>query len=144
MRADRWDLVHKETGTRSDLFSVLCEHEVRRSLRHRDFFTLLMLELDRRLQASETLETLTALMEKDIRETDLGAHIGGRRFAVLLPGCDLDAAHMVASRILGHVSKHVFPHAEGQHLTASIGGYVFPRLQHHWRYLIFSRKLRML
>ena len=127
MKVNNTDLLDKETRVlRLDIFNFLFEHEVKRSHRYQDFVTLLILEPDLRLRAAQSLQTLAALVEKLIRQTDLMARVDNATFAILLPQTDLRMAEIVASRIIDHVGSYVFPEEEDQHLTVSIGGACYP------------------
>ena len=127
MKAQKRNFFDTKTGTLgSEAFDFLFRREVRRSARYRGFVTILILEPDRKPQASKTLRTLADLVKKDIRAIDLIARIGKARFAVLLLESDLHVAYMVASRIIDRVSGYVFPKEERQRVTLSIGGACFP------------------
>jgi diguanylate cyclase (GGDEF)-like protein len=57
---------------------------------------------DRRghLAGDEVLRTVAQIMRANLRRGDHAFRIGGDEFALLLPGCDLDAAELVANHLL--------------------------------------------
>jgi len=127
MRGNNFDVLDKKSGVlRSDVFNFFFEHEVKRSRMYEYSVALLILESDHTPLTSQTVQTMSALIQKQIREVDLLGRIGDAKFVILLPQSDLDAAYIVASRIIDHISNYVFPQEQGQHLTVSIGAACFP------------------
>jgi diguanylate cyclase (GGDEF)-like protein len=61
------------------------------------------------------------------RPSDLSARIGGEEFAVILPGTDLEGAHIVAEKIASHLAERQIAHADSlvsKYVTISIGAAV--------------------
>ena len=121
------DVLDEETGALiSYVFDFLVKWEIKRCLRYQNFATLMMLEPDWRPQSPETLRTLVMLIKKNIRETDLIGRIDKVKFGMLLLTADVDAAYIIASRIMDHINNYIFSKEKVQHLTLSIGGACFP------------------
>lgn len=74
-------------------------------------------------QAGDTvLLELASIIQKNAREGDLAARIGGEEYAILLPGALSEQAVRVANRIQTGIRKHKFLLGEDQvSVTASIG-----------------------
>lgn len=78
------------------------------------------------------LRATAQCMEREVRETDLVARLGGEEFAILLPEANLETGRLVAERIRQAIAALSIP-VEGPvraiHVTASLGlAEVRPRL----------------
>jgi len=80
-------------------------------------------------QAGDTvLLELACIIQKNAREGDLAARIGGEEYAILLPGTLSEQAVGVANRIQTRIGKHKFLLDESQvSVTVSIGICTLPR-----------------
>lgn len=100
--------------------------------RYRFKFSLLMIDLDHFKQINDTYghmvgdeilkcfaDAATALL----REGDKIARFGGEEFAVILPGTELYAAKLTATRLCKHICKQEFLGQDGKNIpfTVSIG-----------------------
>ncbi len=54
---------------------------------------------------SKIIATVGKLLSKDMRKEDLAVHLGGERFALMLPCADLEGANEVMARIRQHLAK---------------------------------------
>lgn len=119
-------------ATRRIFFTKL-EEELKRIKRSRDDLALLLIDIDNFRKINDTygqsvgdhvLQEVARIVASCLRETDLGARIGGEEFGALLIDTGAEGAFWVAERIRMSVSKHVF-HAEPQQrpfsCTVSIG-----------------------
>lgn len=98
--------------------------------------TLLLIDLDffkdvndkfGHASGDEVLIQLAALLQKQLRKTDLCARIGGDEFCILMPYTDVIQAQRVAERLLKLLNDQ--PLTIGQHniaITLSIGIAAFP------------------
>lgn len=74
------------------------------------------------IAGDELLVQLTAILQKEIRESDLIARLGGDEFGVLLPLCSTDRANNIATKILAAVEGFHFVWQDKKFtLSASIG-----------------------
>lgn len=93
--------------------------------------TLMFIDLDRFKQVNdgaghaagdELLRQVGSLMQRQLRETDIVARMGGDEFAILLPSCPDDMAEKIAKAIRDSVAAHRFEWAGSEHgIGASIG-----------------------
>lgn len=75
------------------------------------------------------LESLSLLVNKNTRRTDILARYGGEEFVVLLTNTDKEAAYLYAEKVRNAIASALFPHAESQPLgriTVSGGVATFP------------------
>ncbi len=99
--------------------------------RNRTDLACLLLDLDNFKKLNDTyghqfgdtvLKTVAARIRKTVRETDVVSRYGGEEFAVLLPGTDLEGAHVIAERIRARVENQALPHGSlSAQVTVSIG-----------------------
>ncbi|MBK6334121.1 MAG: GGDEF domain-containing protein [Thermomonas sp.] len=74
------------------------------------------------LSGDEVLRQIAAVLRRHARAGDIAARIGGEEFALLLPGCALEAASTFADRLREAVAATAFaPGGEPQRITVSIG-----------------------
>ncbi|WP_088278947.1 EAL domain-containing protein [Ideonella sp. A 288] len=100
--------------------------------RHSDtMHTVCFMDLDRfklindtcgHAAGDELLKGLTALLRDKVRQTDTLARLGGDEFALLLDGCSLDRAKLIAADLLAAVRDYRFEHKGRTHSVGiSIG-----------------------
>ncbi len=120
------------TGLRNRrYFMETATQEFERARRYRTPLSLLMLDADRfklindrfgHPVGDEALRVLAATGQRQMREADLFARLGGEEFAVLLPQTDPDAARVVAERLRQLIAEQpVVAGGESVHFTVSIG-----------------------
>ena len=83
---------------------------------------------DRRghMAGDEVLRTVAQIMRANVRRGDHPFRIGGDEFAILLPGCDLDSAELIANHLLAAaVSGN---HGRSGPCSLTIGVTAFPEL----------------
>ncbi|WP_187386031.1 sensor domain-containing diguanylate cyclase [Aliarcobacter cryaerophilus] len=91
-------------------------------------FSLIMFDLDHFKNVNDTyghdvgdyvLNETCRVVEKDLRENDTFARIGGEEFLILLPNTNIEAAFYIAQRIRQNIEKHKF--IDIPKLTISLG-----------------------
>lgn len=109
-------------------FSRLLEHEIERSARYHTPFSLIMYDLDHFKQVNDrfghnagddVLNTVTSLVNDNIRSIDIHGRWGGEEFMVILPQTGLDAAREVAEKLRRVIAAHRFDQIGT--VTASFG-----------------------
>jgi len=107
-------------------------NEVRRSLRLKHHFAVLMADVDHfkhyndthgHLAGDEVLRRVAAILRETSREVDTAARYGGEEFLVLLPETDAHGAAEIAQRIRTRLAAETFT---GGKVTISIGTAEFP------------------
>jgi diguanylate cyclase (GGDEF)-like protein len=107
-------------------------NEVRRSLRLKHHFAVLLADVDRfkryndahgHLAGDEVLKRVAAILRETAREVDTVARYGGEEFLVLMPETDARGAAEVAERIRQRLAGETFT---GGTVTISIGTAEFP------------------
>lgn len=105
-------------------FSLRLREELTRSRRYGQPLAVLLVESARGRLEHEEEQRLFHIMSNGFRETDLTAHLGSLRFAVLLPNTNEPGARVVAERLPGelaplevHVGRGTFP-ADGEDLPS--------------------------
>ncbi|MDJ0784043.1 MAG: GGDEF domain-containing protein [Desulfosarcinaceae bacterium] len=112
-------------------FHELLETEVRRAIRYKRSYSLIMFDLDHFKQVNDTFghlagDTVLAqvgqIVSDCVRSSDLAARYGGEEFVVLLPETDLKGAVILAERLRKTIEDAVF-HSSDQEIriTISIG-----------------------
>ncbi len=94
-----------------EAFDFVLNNELKRAVRSQNFLTLLLLEPTPRAHAAEAAEivrAITRLVSRDVRETDLLAHIDGRLSVVLLDA-DLQNSLRVVDRLMSRFEHYEFP-----------------------------------
>ena len=112
------------------------ELEFKRSQRNNHHLALLMVDVDDFKRFNDThghqcgdqaLAIVAKTLKSNIRDIDLIARYGGEEFTIVLPYADLEAAEIIADRLLQSMSAHVaIPGAPDARLSISIGISVFP------------------
>lgn len=98
----------------------------------KDPITLVMLDIDFFKKINDNYghdigdfilqECVRMLQESFSREEDFIARLGGEEFAVILPGCDADAAAKICENAMAKIRKEVFIHGDHQiRFTVSMG-----------------------
>lgn len=113
-------------------FWELAEHEMQRSGRSHRPMTLVYLDADNFKKVNDTLghktgdqllQSIAAVLVKNLRKSDMVARLGGDEFVILLPETGFDAAGAVLEKIraelLAEMSRHLWP------VTFSIGAMSF-------------------
>jgi diguanylate cyclase (GGDEF)-like protein len=105
-------------------------NELARSHRYGTPGALLMLDLDHFKQVNDTLghpagdrviADIGSVLHSRARETDVVARLGGDEFAIVLPGCDLAEAELVADEVAATIRARMDGENGIPPLTASIG-----------------------
>lgn len=134
----------KELAVRDELtgvynrrhFHSILQRECQRSQRYGNLFCLLVIDVDNfkhfndslgHLKGDELLKQLTLLLQKNIREIDVLARIGGEEFVILLTDVSLEQGAIVADQLrklvkTGLCLDEKFP------VTISIGVAGFPAM----------------
>lgn len=113
-------------------FLRLAEEELRRSLRHGTDMSAIMLDLDHFKSINDryghpagdaVLQHTAACLLGAVRVTDVVARLGGEEFVVLLPQTRLDAAVMLAEKLMHTLQQSPAQVTRGVtiHFTASLG-----------------------
>ncbi len=109
-------------------FDEALEHEINRAARHSSPLSLILFDIDHFKRVNDTfghqtgdqvLAQLAGAVGGSIRTTDLFARWGGEEFIVLMPGSDLNAAHLLAEKLRMTLENQPFPDV-GQ-VTCSFG-----------------------
>ncbi len=112
-------------------FDARMSSELKRHMRHREGFSLLMCDLDHFKAVNDThghlagdavLRQTAQSMEAMFRTTDFAARYGGEEFAILLPHTGQAQAWMLAERLRRHIAAMGVKHAGREiPVTISIG-----------------------
>ena len=107
--------------------------EIRRSLRYKRSFSLILSDIDHFKRFNDTyghqqgdavLATTAKIFKSKIRDLDIACRYGGEEFAILLPETDLQGAIKAAERIREAVESYEYPALEGDEplkVTLSLG-----------------------
>ena len=113
-------------------FEATLEREVARATRSAEHLSLVMVDLDHfkvlndthgHQAGDEVLRNVAAALSCECRDFDTAARYGGEEFVVILPGCNVDEAVVIAERLREAVAKA--PTAAAP-LTASAGVATYP------------------
>ena len=103
-------------GTRRVFFTKL-EEELRRIKRSHEDLSLLLIDMDHfkninnnygQEMGDEVLKVVSRIIKSCLRETDVGARIGGEEFGAVLPETPAKGAYWVGERIRTSVAKETF------------------------------------
>lgn len=120
------------------MFKELLGYEVGRATRHKQSFSLLMLDLDNfktvndrygHAYGDQFLQAFAKVLETAVRPGDMLCRYGGDEFTIILPEATQEQAYSVAQRIRRSVEKMQLRSPEGQVMraTGSIGIAVYPQ-----------------
>ncbi|MDX1764226.1 MAG: diguanylate cyclase, partial [bacterium] len=119
-------------------FQNKLEAEVRRCIRYRRIFSLLMIDIDHFKIFNDTfghpvgdkvLRGVSRVIQASIRNVDMAARYGGEEFAVILPETSSQRAIVVAERIRDQIAQKSFSKSLGDEeffTTVSIGISAYP------------------
>ena len=119
-------------------FQEILQNEITQANPMDDVFSLLFMDLDHfksyndthgHLEGDKLLRTLSRILYKGLRKTDVIARYGGEEFVVILPETPRENARIVAEKIRRYVESFKFYGRETQPLgtvTISIGLATFP------------------
>jgi len=109
--------------------------ELDRALRFRQYFSVLMLDVDHlkdyndkfgHLKGSTVLKQLAAILKVTARSIDTVAKYGGDEFLIILPQTPKEGALVLAERIRSAVVTHAFPEVRCGEISCSIGAATYP------------------
>ena len=119
-------------------FQNKLEEEVRRCIRYRRIFSVLMIDIDHFKTFNDTfghpmgdkvLQGVARAIGDSIRNVDMAARYGGEEFAVILPETSSQRATVVAERIRDKIAQKSFSKSMGEEdffTTVSIGISSYP------------------
>lgn len=113
-------------------FFRLAEAYFHLGIRHGDFFSIIMIDLDHfkkvndqynHLAGSAILKQIGQMIKADLRSTDLAARFGGDEFIICLPRTSLSQSRTVADRIREQIESTEFTYKNQKihQITASFG-----------------------
>ncbi|MFK2821992.1 putative bifunctional diguanylate cyclase/phosphodiesterase [Arcobacter sp. YIC-80] len=119
------------------VFNDMMTYEVKRANRHEYSFALMIIDCDNFKHINDNyghsfgdkfLQAIADILETHKRDEDIVARYGGDEFTIILPECDSNGAHIVASRISKEINntKLEAPNGNKISLTISIGICVYP------------------
>lgn len=116
-----------------NVFFTRLDEELKRMRRSHEDISILLIDIDhlRRINdehgneaGDAVIKGVADIIRSCLRETDLGARMGGEEFGVVLPDTPAAGSYWVAERIRANVAKTNFDFGEGLNLlgcTVSIG-----------------------
>lgn len=112
-------------------FLNLLKKEVERSRRYDNNLTLAILDIDFFKEINDTyghpvgdvvLQSLSNILTKQTRKTDIVGRYGGEEFSILLPETSLSRAYSLTQRLRRNIEGHLFETNQGKlSITVSIG-----------------------
>jgi len=112
-------------------FKEILKHEYKKSKRHIEPLSCIMLDLDHFKSVNDTyghqfgdfvLVKCAEILKKQVRDTDFTARYGGEEFFIILPNTNMDGAFILAERIRNAFENNVFRKgAIAKTVTVSIG-----------------------
>lgn len=134
-------------------FEEFLSYEVKRSVRHRHKFTILMIDLDNFKYINDTyghasgdlvLKEVTDIFSSNLRNADILARIGGDEFAVILPETSYENGHAVVEKLRSTLEKTPISLMFDQvSLTASFGIAEYPEQGENIESLLTGSDLAM-
>jgi diguanylate cyclase (GGDEF)-like protein len=136
-RAERADTDELTSIPNRRVFKEALTHEIQRAKRYETPLSLTLFDLDRFKRVNDThghpagdrvLVAATRAAERNLRESDVFARVGGEEFAVLLPNTNEEGAYEFAERLRAALQA-ISPLALGvdTQITASFGVVEFDR-----------------
>jgi len=130
-------------------FDTRLAEEIKRHQRHKQPFSLLMLDVDHFKDINDmyghqagdmVLQTMGGLLTSSLRASDFSARYGGEEFTVILPHTDREQAIKLAERLRAQVAAQVYSF-EDQHfsVTVSLGVASFDPSRPSSSYTIVNR-----
>jgi diguanylate cyclase (GGDEF)-like protein len=118
-------------------FDQRMEEEIRRSVRYRHSFALMIADLDNFKEINDTfghpagdsiLQQVANLLHRTLNDTDFLARYGGDEFALILPESDLSGVESLARRLKRVFAENSFhlPGGQKRKLSTSVGYALFP------------------
>lgn len=119
------------------IFTDLLGYEIKRAFRHGYSFALLVIDCDNFKPINDRyghafgdlfLQEFSRLLTENKRDEDILSRYGGDEFTIILPECDLEAALVVANKIVKKVEEYRLLAPDGTYVmvTASIGISIYP------------------
>jgi len=134
-------------------FEEFLSYEVKRSLRHRHKFTVLMIDLDNFKYINDTyghasgdlvLKEVTDIFSSNLRNADIIARIGGDEFAVILPETPYENGYAVVEKLRARLEATPISLMFDQvSLTASFGIAEYPEQGENIESLLTGSDLAM-
>lgn len=134
-------------------FEEFLTYEVKRSVRHRHKFTILMIDLDNFKYINDTyghasgdlvLKEVTQVFSSNLRNADILARIGGDEFAVILPETPYESGHAVVEKLRASLEATPISLMFDQvSLTASFGIAEYPEQGENIETLLTGSDLAM-
>lgn len=134
-------------------FEEFLTYEVKRSVRHRHKFTILMIDLDNFKYINDTyghasgdlvLKEVTQIFASNLRNADILARIGGDEFAVILPETSYENGHAVVEKLRASLeSTPISLMFDQVSLTASFGIAEYPEQGENIEALLTGSDLAM-
>jgi diguanylate cyclase (GGDEF)-like protein len=134
-------------------FEEFLTYEVKRSVRHRHKFTILMIDLDNFKYINDTyghasgdlvLKEVTQIFSSNLRNADILARIGGDEFAVILPETPYENGHAVVEKLRTSLeSTPISLMFDQVSLTASFGIAEYPEQGENIESLLTGSDLAM-
>lgn len=134
-------------------FEEFLTYEVKRSVRHRHKFTILMIDLDNFKYINDTyghasgdlvLKEVTQIFSSNLRNADILARIGGDEFAVILPETPYENGHAVVEKLRASLEATPISLMYDQvSLTASFGIAEYPEQGENIESLLTGSDLAM-
>ncbi|MCI4405836.1 MAG: diguanylate cyclase [Sulfuricurvum sp.] len=134
-------------------FEEFLTYEVKRSVRHRHKFTILMIDLDNFKYINDTyghasgdlvLKEVTKIFSSNLRNVDILARIGGDEFAVILPETPYENGHAVVEKLRASLEATPISLMYDQvSLTASFGIAEYPEQGENIESLLAGSDLAM-
>jgi diguanylate cyclase (GGDEF)-like protein len=106
-------------------FDVRLAEESSRSDRYKEELSLIMIDFDDFKKHNDAhghptgdklLRDMADIIRQSVRQSDMVFRYGGDEFAVLVPGCDITKAEIVANKLVEKVFSHSFVNVAGQPL----------------------------